>query len=71
MWNELRAGQGSRIIHLKHLCKSLSVLKEEDKGMPMWPPGQSEQNPYVWRGLATHLWEKGRPFDTGFICSSF
>lgn len=47
MWNELRVDHGSRIIHLKHLFKSLSALKEENKGTSTWPPGHSEQNPYV------------------------
>lgn len=71
MWNELRIGQGSRIIHLKHLCKSLSVLKEENKGTLTWPPGQSEQNPYVWRGLATHLWKKVYLFQYRFYLIMF
>ena len=70
-WNELCTGQGSRIIHLKHLCKSLSVLKEEDKGTSTWPPGQSEQNPYVWMGLATHLWKKVYLFQYRFYLIMF
>ena len=49
--------------------------EEGNKGTPEWPPGHSEQNPYVWNRLRLTTWlslqNRCTSFNTGFTWLCF